>query len=220
MGKLLRSGSAPKGKFKGVNNDAVIKLKDLKIAAYHNALRLIDDAINAYKAQSYPTACFLAITAMEEYAKVWGVDFVLRNTDFYEREGQELNKVVDKWLKNHCTKLEVAKCMAIYSKGKETLGLAFKKWLDRNGYLNDLRTRSLYSGEWDKQIMEPVQQVGEEHAFEQICMSLELAIVALEPYYSLPPESGEIRESLEKKREENKLRTKLENFKAIRHNKA
>ncbi len=158
---------------------------------------------------------------MEECAKVSGVDFVLRNTDYYEREGQELDKVVDKWLEDHAVKLKHATFVALSStsKGYETLGRQeFLEWLKRveNGHLNDLRTRSLYSGEWKKRIMEPTEQIKEEDAFREICMSLELAIADLDHYYSLP--QNQIKPHIEKKREEGKLRMKLENFKVIRHN--
>lgn len=59
MKELPSSKSAPKGKFIGSNIEIIRKLDDLQVAAWHNALRLIDDVIDMYKLQSYPTACFL-----------------------------------------------------------------------------------------------------------------------------------------------------------------
>lgn len=216
MSKQPGSEHAPKDQF--VNPEVFLKLTQLKVAAWHNALRLIDDAINAYKSQSYPTACFLAITAMEECAKVGIVAFMLRNKDSYEREGQELDEVVDKYLRNHAVKVKHPAFMAIYSRGAETLGSEkFKEWLDRagSGYLKDLRNRSLYSGEWKKRIMEPTEQIKEEDASREICMALELATADLEHYYS---DYSSLENHIEKQREESRLRMKLENFKAIRHN--
>lgn len=214
MKKLPSSESAPRGKFRGTNIEISQKLDELQIAAWYNALRLIDDAINMYKLQSYPTACFLAITAMEECAKVFGIDIVKVNTDCYEREGQELDKVVDKWLTDHAVKLKSAMFMAFYIEGDKAIGAdEFLKWLKRteNGSLIDLRNRSLYSGEWKKKVMEPAEQIEEKQAFEEICMAMELAAVALDSYYRLS------RSHLEIIREKNRLKKKLENFKRIRH---
>lgn len=222
MSELPSSKRAPKGTFIGRNIDVSQKLDDLQTAAWHNALRLIDDAINMYKLQSYPTACFLAITAMEECAKVFGVGIVKVNTDYYQREGQELDKVVDEWLEDHAVKLKEAAFMAVYSQGDKAIGSdEFRNWLKRteNGDLVDLRTRSLYSGEWKKRIMEPSEQIKEEDAFREICMAIELASVALDNYYILP-NSGKIRDSkahLEIIREKGRLRRKIEDFKRIRH---
>lgn len=147
----------------------------------HHAMRLLEDAMIAYRARSFGTAVFLAVTSIEEVAKA--------EMAFFRRGPAKPDvRIRSDPLFNHKAKHVIGvRPTTFMGKLREILGIEACKRLQteaQSGALMQLREAALYSSLDEVETTIPAEVIWPERAREILLLALEVADDVLVGYNS------------------------------------
>ncbi|MGI0015782.1 MAG: AbiV family abortive infection protein [Nitrososphaera sp.] len=176
-------------------SDTVLKtIREVREKTLVNAKQLLETAVNLFENETYPIACFLSMTAIEELGKLSVL--AMAQVDSLKRFGlpvdanPEVNcKALNKFLRNHVEKAAEAAVGALYiNSGADrrhgshplsglirTSGIIL---LARSGHWMSLRNNCLYTdiNVEHNSSSAPKDCIIREHAYYFICMGFEILI--------------------------------------------